>query len=94
MMNKGAFCSVINTIVLPFVISIAIYPNIPGGQGLSAQTFDFHIIQIVLMIIFNFINVPYQIKKVLIAIPFTRRIIIRWKSKVQNPSLDNYEDYK
>lgn len=94
MMNKGAFCSVINTLLLPLIINLAIYPNISGAQGLSAQTFDFHIIQIILMIFFNFINVPHQLKKIIIVIPFTRNLIIKWKSKVKTSTLENYDDYK
>lgn len=88
-LNKGAFAQVVNVIVLPVVFNYAMRNNLIGPEGMIGSTIDYHFTFFFMQIFLNFINVPYQLKRLSIKIPFIRKYVIRKYSLVTDNRINS-----
>jgi hypothetical protein len=81
-MSKGAFAQAINVLVNPLIFNYVMRKNLYGNEGLISSTLDYHVTFLFMQIFLNFINVPYQIRRISIHIKCLRNWIIRRYSKI------------
>lgn len=81
-MSKGAFAQAINVLVLPLIFNYVIRVNIFGSEGLISSTIDYHFTFLIMQTFLTLINVPYQITRIALMIPFIRNRIIKKYSNV------------
>ena len=76
-MNKSYLSQLINIIVIPIILNIAITDNLHGATGLAGQVHDFQITAFLFMTLFNLVNVPDLYIKFLNRIPFLKIVLIQ-----------------
>lgn len=76
------FAQTINITVLPIIMNVVLKDNMYGPEGLIGISLDYQFLVFLMMFNFNIFNLPYQIKKIGLCIPFIRNYIIRSKAKV------------
>ena len=81
-MTKSSFAAAINVILLPILTNIVLKDNLYGPEGLIGIVLDFQFMVFFMMINFNVINFPYQIKRISRCIPFIRNHLIRSKARI------------
>ena len=65
-MNKSYLTQVINLIVVPMVIYLGFNNNhIDGADGLTGQIHDFQLTSVLFMTLFNLVNVPHRIVRLI-----------------------------
>lgn len=72
----------INIIVLPMIMNVFVQDNIYGSEGLIGMTLDFQFLVFMIMFIFSIINIPHQVVRFIIKVPFLRNYVIKKKIKV------------
>ena len=78
-MTKSSFAAAINVILLPIITNILLKNNLYGPEGLIGIVLDYQFTSLFMMFNFQALNVPYQIQKITLCIPFIRNYIIRKK---------------
>lgn len=81
-MSKGAFAQAINVLVVPLIFNYIMRKNLYGPEGLINSSLDYHFTFFFMQIFLNLINVPYQITRITLYIPFIRNWYIRKYSQV------------
>ena len=81
-MSKGAFAQAINVLVVPLIFNYVMKKSLYGPEGLINSSLDYHFTFFFMQIFLNLLNVPYQITRITLYIPFIRNWIIRKYSNV------------
>lgn len=89
-MNKSYLSQLINIIVIPIILNIAITDNLHGATGLAGQVHDFQITAFLFMTLFNLVNVPDLYIKFLRFVRPLRRFTIRYMCRATG-RIDTYE---
>ena len=82
-MNKSYLTQSFNIIVLPIVMSVSIGNNLNGVDGLSGAVHDYQLTAFLFMILFNLINVPHRLTQLIVCLPCTRRLFIKYLLRVE-----------
>ena len=64
-MNKSYVAQGINIIIVPMVVTVSIYGKLDGAAGLMGQIHDYQLLSLLFMVLFNLINVPHRIVRLI-----------------------------
>lgn len=81
-MNKSYLGQSCNVIVLPMIMNLVFADNLYGPNGLSGAVHDYQITVFFFMLLFNLINIPHRITQLLVLIPCTRRMLIKYFCRI------------
>lgn len=89
-MNKSYISQVMNIILIPIILNLVLKFSIDGPSGLAGAIHDYQITAFFFMMIFNFINFPHLILKIIRGIKCFRRAAITFYCRVTG-ELDTYD---
>ena len=88
-MNKSYLAQSANVIILPLVMNLGIGHNLNGANGLAGTVHDYQLTAFLFMILFNLVNIPHRLTQLIVCIPLTRRLFIKYLMRVKTfDSLD------
>ena len=92
-MNKSYLAQSANVIILPLVMNLGIGHNLNGANGLAGTVHDYQLTAFLFMILFNLVNIPHRLTQLIVCIPLTRRLFIKYLMRVKTfDSLDQIKD--
>ena len=90
-MQKASFAQAINVLLLPIILNLVMKDNFSGPDGLSGMVLDFQFTVFFMMMVWNLINPPYQLKRLILSIPYLRNRKIYSLSKIVGEHYDYSE---